>query len=394
MGKITFIKGEGGTGRPIDGKDHYAGFVFYSDTKPTGFAADDIKVVNSLADAETLGITSGHADNLVKVIHYHLKHFFAVYEVLGIAPQLWVGIFDVPVGAYDFAETETLQSFAEGGIRNIGVFVTEDITTTLITALQSKLTALENSYKPCSSIFAMDCTGVEDWANANDLRALTAPKVTVTIGEDGGNEGAAIISDNALAHSVTDLGSALGWASSKNVAWNLGWVEKFNVAFNNEFDIPALADGTLVKDAESKLASLETKGYMFLRKHIGNSGTYFNDAPTCIAITSDYAYLENNQVIDKAIRNIRANVLPALNSPIDVNASTGKIDITTASFLENLAKKPIKDMVNAMELNGGSAYVNPEQLVLQTSQIVFVVKLVPKGVGRELVFKIQFSLTE
>ncbi|GAG18593.1 unnamed protein product, partial [marine sediment metagenome] len=59
MAKIQFNVGEGGLGRPLNGKDYYSGFLFDSTDYPTGFSADEpIKLLTSLQEAESLGITN------------------------------------------------------------------------------------------------------------------------------------------------------------------------------------------------------------------------------------------------------------------------------------------------------------------------------------------------
>ena len=66
LNDIVFIKGEGGLGRPLPGKDYYSAFLFYTNTLPSGFTATDrIKEINSLAEAEALGIVDTHADETV-----------------------------------------------------------------------------------------------------------------------------------------------------------------------------------------------------------------------------------------------------------------------------------------------------------------------------------------
>ena len=63
MGSITFNRQSGGLGRPLNGKDYYSAQLFYSDTLPSGFAADDrIKQIFSLQDAENLGILNDFSD--------------------------------------------------------------------------------------------------------------------------------------------------------------------------------------------------------------------------------------------------------------------------------------------------------------------------------------------
>ena len=54
---------------------------------------------------------------------------------------------------------------------------------------------------------------------------------------------------------------------------------------------------------------------MFLPSKKGYEGTFWNDSYTCILQNSDYAYIENNRTIDKAVRNLYVTYLPDLNGP-------------------------------------------------------------------------------
>ena len=50
---IIFNRGQGGLGRPLNGEDHFSGFLFYSNTLPSGFSSNDrVKQVFSLEEAE------------------------------------------------------------------------------------------------------------------------------------------------------------------------------------------------------------------------------------------------------------------------------------------------------------------------------------------------------
>jgi hypothetical protein len=62
---ISFIR-TNGLGRKDPSQDHISGFIFYSDTLPSGFTlADNVKPIFSLQGAEDLGITDSHSDETV-----------------------------------------------------------------------------------------------------------------------------------------------------------------------------------------------------------------------------------------------------------------------------------------------------------------------------------------
>jgi hypothetical protein len=101
--------------------------------------------------------------------------------------------------------------------------------------------------------------------------------------------------------------------------------------------------------------------------------------------------MENNDVIDKAIRGIRTYVIPSVNRPLTLDADSGKLDETIVGFFENKAAQALDQMVRDGELSGYSVYVDPDQDVLSTSEIVIQVRLVINGVARTIKIPIGFT---
>ncbi len=63
LNDITFVRGQGGLGRPLTGEDHISSLLIYNDALPSGFSATDrIKAVYSLEQAEALGIVGDFSD--------------------------------------------------------------------------------------------------------------------------------------------------------------------------------------------------------------------------------------------------------------------------------------------------------------------------------------------
>lgn len=394
MNDIRIKKGEGGLGRSLPGHDHYCGILVYAGDLPNGFVADDIQKISTLKQAETLGITDDTTDPVIKVLHYHLSQFFEVYTLKGITPALWVCIAPEPetnTKMY-FDELQRMEEKSNGEIRRFGVFTRLEFVTEMCDRLQTVLRRLENAHYPASAILAANFstfTNINEWFDTQNLRDLQDSKVSVTIGQDGAGKGASLY--KSVKFSVTNLGSILAWSTVKAVHENIGWVEKFNVAFNGEYDVPVLANSDDLNEDVELADELHGKGYIFLRKHVGTSGTYFNDSHTCISEDSDYAYMENNDTIDKAIRGIRTALLPKLNSPLEIDPETGQLDVTTTSYLESLTAKPLDEMKAAGELSGASVTINPEQNVLASSVLDVDIKLVINGVARHINVNIGFT---
>jgi hypothetical protein len=386
LNDVTFIKGKGGLGRPLAGEDHISGLVFYlaDGNLPTGFSVSDrIKQVFSIADAETLGITKGSATN--GVLWYHINEYFRIQP----QGQLYIGIFDN--AAIDYSVIEEVQNFADGKIRQIGVFDRTAFTTGTIGTLQTSCDTLEADHKPLSVIYGSDISGTADLSTLPDLTTLNAKNVSVTIGQDGANEGAALAVTEAV--SITDLGAVLGAVSLSKVNESIEWIEKFNLTDGNEFNVPAFGNGDLVKSkASSFLVALKNKGYMFLKKHVGLAGSYEENGATSIAVTSDYAKIENNRTIDKATRSVRTFMLPNVASPVLVTAEGTLTESTVAKF-KNDAARGLEQMERDEEISAFNVIIDPTQDILATSKLIITIQIVPVGVARQIEINIGFTVS-
>jgi hypothetical protein len=161
-----------------------------------------------------------------------------------------------------------------------------------------------------------------------------------------------------------------------------------------ELDVPALCAGALASGvAASLVESLNGKGYIMLRKYVGATGSYWNDAFTAAPLTSDYAYLENTEVMDKACRGVYGALLPQVSGPAYVDPDTGKLATSTCKSLEALAEEPLAQMARDGELSGYAVGIDPAQNVLSESKLQVVIRLVPVGVLRELEVNIGFALS-
>lgn len=385
LNKLTFNVNTAGLGTPLASEDHKSGLVYYNNTLPSGFSTGDrIKTVFSLEEAEALGIVEGDADHGVE--WYHIREFFQKQP----AGELWIGYFAVPVGSPDFAEVKTLQDTALGALRQVGVyFISAAFSTAEVTALQAVVNTLQTEYKYLNVLYGGDISAVADLSTLADLRALTAPNVSVCIGQDGGAKGAALYASKS--YSITDLGAKLGAVAAANVNESISWIENFPMVTDGaEFDTVAFANGdAFVTTSTGLREALDDKGYLFLVKEIGLTGTYNNDSYTSVAVTSDLATIENNRTIDKAKRALRTFILPKLGSPLRVNED-GTLRTDTIATFKALAEKGLGQMESEGELSAYEVIINAAQNVVSTSKLELTVKIVPVGVAREIVINIGF----
>ena len=375
-------------GRPLPGEDHISGLVFYNDNYPSGFDVNnEIKVVYSLEEAEALGITEGSANHALE--WYQIREFFRV-QPKGV---LYVGIFPVPAGAYDFAEVAEMQSFAEGKIRQVGVECNEaGVAGATVTTLNGVLKAQADVYRPLSGLISFDISGTADLSALADLRAQTDSLTSVVIGADQGAKGKALATSEARA--VNALGACLGAFAFAKVNESIAWPSKFQMSTESELDVVGFGNGDLWKDKTvAELDAIHDKGYIFLKKHEGITGSYFNDSSTCVVATNDFAYQEANRTIDKASRLVYGSLIQDLNGPITVDADSGQLSEDYLSYLKGQGDAALGQMAQNEEVSGYQTLIDPSQNVLSSGEVIVSIEVVPIGVGREITVKIGLKVS-
>lgn len=502
LNNINFVKGKGGLGRPLAGKDYISSLLFYTGTLPSGFSSTArIKEIFSVEDAEALGILSTYADetkatgvytisatgatgdkvvlnflepdgtnvelgsfvktasettvtllavqlvaainaktylhgytatntagaitvvvraglgvypnsgtpltatitgttagsvttaftggvaSLQVVWHYHISEFFRV-QPKGF---LWLGFFAVP-GTYTFSEITTLQTAAAGDIRQMGIYVDSmAYTTAHLASVQTICTALDGLKMPLSVLFAPNIAATTDISTIADLAVFDYPKVSVVIGQDAENLGFKLW--KATGKSVSSLGAELGAVALANVQEDIAWVGKFNMSDGAELESPAFSNGVSFKDTSitsTLLDAIDLKRYTFLRKFPNKTGTFFNDDHTATSPTSDYAFINANRVIDKAIRGVYASLIDSLNAPLLLQAD-GKLANSTVLYLEGQSTVNTDKMIRDGEASAIWCTINPTQNVASTSTILVAIDIVPIGTARHIIVNIGFK---
>ena len=337
--------------------------------------------------AGTLTDFSGGTYSKLAVWHYHIAEYFRIQP----KGNLYVGFFVVP-GIYTFTEITTMQNYANGKIRQVGVL--KDFSSTFasgnLTTINAEVVAnCDANHKPLSVLYAADLSGTADLTTLTNLNTLSANKVSAVISQDGAGLGWYLW--KGTGKSITTLGACLGAVSLASVSDDIAWIGKFNISNGSECDTLAFANGTAVSSlSQGTLDLLDNYRYIFLVKYTGIAGSYFNDSHCAVIETSDYAYIENNRTIDKAIRGIYSSVLPALNSPLVLNAD-GTLSDETIAYFTSLAELNLTQMIRDKELSGEKVSIDATQNVLSTNKLVISVQLVPIGVARNIEVNIAFT---
>lgn len=383
MNGITFNIASAGLGRPLPGQDYVSGMVLYTaaGATPSGFTVSNIQEVFQISDLETLGVTASNND--YGVLHYNTSEFFRMQP----GGTLYIGIYGTAgVGTYN--ELTSVQSFAGGSIRQMGVI---DSVTTFntgnVTALQTVATTNFTNKKPFQIAYQPNFYGLTLSA-LTDLHTLSAKNVMVCLGQDGAGVGAALYT--ATNKTVGCLGTTLGALALANVNESIAWVGKFNADNGTEFDTLAFANGQAYNlQSDGLLAQLDARGYVFLKKQIGIVGSYWNNPYTATVATSDFAFMFAGRTMDKATRAIYINMIPALASPIQMNAD-GTLNQDAISYFESLCSSALDVMVRNFEISAYKLTMNPAQNVLSTSKLVIGVSIVPYGTANNIEIDLGF----
>jgi hypothetical protein len=365
---ITTKAGEGvfpnsGTPYAYTATGTFAGTV----TQPTG------------SGSTVLGIAS-----FINTLYYHISEYFRIQP----QGELYVGLYVEESSTYVFSDMTTMVNHSSGAIKPFGVYQNNVAWSTVQpTALQAIATANTAVYKPIQIIYSAEISATGNVSSLTDISTLSAPNVSVSIAQDGYATGYHLF--KAVGKSIGCVGALLGAVSLAAVSESIAWVQKFQMAVT-ELDTVAFANGQLYSAlADSLFQSLNNYGYIFLKKHIGIDGTYWSDSKTVVTPTSDYSTIENNRVYQKITRNVRSAMLPALSSPLKVNAD-GTLSAATIAYFETLANAPLEAMEAANELSAHKIIINPAQDVLSTSTIELTLQNVPLGVARIIKVNVGF----
>lgn len=385
---LKILRENGNVPKSLPGEDHITGLVSYMAATdiPDTFKTGRVQALSTIDAAESAGITADAESWAVRVLHYHLSEIYR----LNPAVSLYVAIFEKPQGeSQTFAELKTVQNFAAGRIRQIGVWCGDRaLSGDDLTALQGVADALAGEEAELSVVYAPK-VGTLNTMPVN-LAGENKSRVSVVIGQAGSGKGAELYNDktNTGKASVSGLGVVMGLLSSAKVHQSIAWIKEFPTGVS----LPAFGDGTLLRDVDKALLeTLDTARYLFFVTHTGQAGSYMNDSHTMDSAISDYAAIESVRTMDKAVRGIRTYVKPELGGNVYVDASTGQLASYTVAHLETVANQALEAMERAGELSGYKVEIDPAQDVAGSGTVEIVIKNVAVPVMRHVRIKIGFA---
>lgn len=232
-----------------------------------------------------------------------------------------------------------------------------------------------------------------------DFRAKNAPNVSVSIAQDP-----SVASMDVAYSKYADVGAVLGMIAVRKVNENIGSVDIINkprgrkgvsnytLTGIREWQGANLSDGKefeSLSGVDQKL--ITSKGYIYAGSFEGYDGVYLNGSPTAIEVSSDYAYIENNRVWNKAARAIRLALLPHVRGIVKKDATTGYILNTTISAWESRVNKALEGMLVNDEISGYDSFIDPKQVPSESVPLQVRAMVVKDGIVHE--FDVDLGLT-
>lgn len=401
---VTVIKRNGALGRRSANTDGVCALV------TTGVAVTDKLVLGtvyplkSTRDALALGLDDAYDTANSVLVYHHIDRFFkrspngTLYIQVNAQTNSLEDLCDI---TKNFAKKVLREQ--KGLIKFIGITrnPASGYTPTLETGLDGDvLAAIPNAqaiYADEFSKFRYASFLIEGRqfngtaAAALDLRTLNSPNVSVTIAQDP-----AVASQNVAFAKYAAVGDVLGLISFAAVSQDIGeFTPDFNLndAGRNLFETAGLSSGLDVNSyADEDLDALHDKAYIFPTAVAGLDGFYLNDSHTCSPLANnDYAYIENNRTIEKAIFLARQALLPRVKSRVKVDPDSGQLAPEDVKTLETIGKGSLAGMEKDQDISGGiDCFVDPEQDVLSTSVINVEVSFTPVSIARQITLSIGF----
>ena len=411
---VTIIQGNGRLGRQAASQDGVAVLVV---GLPAAYLAllSASRLFYSRRDAETAGLTEAHDAAQNALVWEHIKDFYTeapdgspLHLVPVPAATSLTALFTAGSAA-NTALANYLQ--AQGGsIRLLAAALNPaaaEVAASGPTAdalaaipLAQAFTQAEFArFRPLSIVLEGRLFGGSA-ASATDLRTLGSNRVSLAVGRDSVRAAALVagrvdasgqaLAGISLASKYAQVGQALGRLAAIPVQRSIGRVKDGPLVGTLAAE---LSGGQPVSAlAGTDLDVLDAKGYLFPLIHPGKDGFYFNEDPTCAALTDDYAYIKDGRVADKTSRVARTVYLDELLDDVRVDPSTGRLAIIEVARFQNVLENAVNTQLTAQgEISGCTVFVDPAQDVLATSQIQATVAIVPVATGRQLTVTVQFS---
>ncbi len=403
--KLNVSLASGGLGRTVPSTDGVMACVMNAIAVTGGLQLNTAYEFKSETELEALLVDAAYDTSNNVLVHHRIKRFFrknqgATLHVMFVAQS--VTMTDMLDISNDYAKKLSVDQ--AGAIKMIWVarnpptgytpVVDDGIDADVLTAIpkgQELVTDEFSRFRYDAVVLIEGRSMSSTHGDLPDLHDLAAkyPNVSVV-----GLADPAISAKHALFNgyaAVEDVARLLSFAPvSRNIGENAD-VFNLNDAAQGVFDTVGFSCNSTLN--ETSIDAVHAKGFIIGEAVPGLQGFYLNDTFTCTDLASDYAYIENNRTIFKALNLARLALLPKVNSRLYVDSVTGKLGDTDRSGLEDTAVDAInRVMLRDRDISGGTeAFIDPNTNVLADENIEVQVSFIPVAIGRRISLKIGFK---
>jgi len=393
MNDVIINKLGGGLGRRLPNQDMYSGLLANGVAVSAGAQLGTIYRLKGVSDAVAIGIDADYDTTNTVLVYEHISEFFRVNPngdlfLMLVAQSV---SFEDMLDKAEAGNAKKLLLDSEGAIRQLAVAYNPstpvaDFTATTAAIVKAQELAEDEYVKHRPVFIILEGKGFDpDAATLFDFRAQNSEDVAVMCGQS--LSVSKLDTDFALYAAV---GTMLGAVSLAKVNEKISWVEKFNM-YGGSLSASGLGGLALTSFTEGQVESLEAKGTIFFRTHIGKAGLYFNNSHACTELISDYAFLENSRTIGKAVRLIREVMLPRLDSPVLIDEASGKLSPAVVKSWESDGRRALEEMLRGEEISSLDVYIDPDQNILATNELNISFWIVPTGSASKIIVSIGFT---
>lgn len=377
----------GGIGRRTPTNDGICGLIASGAAVVGGVQLNEVYKLESLDDAVALGIDSDYDTGEI-LVYEHVKEFFRIYPsgVLYILVVAQTETFANMVDSTIATNALKLMTESKGDIRQLGVVYNPAVAVADQTALlaavakaQEFATAQAAAFRPI--IVVLEGKGYDPDAGISG-RTLNAKNVSVVVGQS-----MSIAADHPTYAAV---GTILGAIARSRVNASIAWVQNNNL-LGGTLQEAAVAGANISTYLDGDISDMDADGVIMFVSHVGFSGLYPNDSHACVELTSDFAYIEDNRVINKASRLVRAALLPRVASPQLIDSETGQLELQVVKDFESVGTRALEELLKNEECSSIDVYVDPAQNILTTSELKVEFDIVPTGTARKIKGSIGFT---
>jgi len=394
MNDVIIVKGSGGLGRRTESQDGISGLLCNGLPIEGGVQLNTLYLLSSVDDALSLQITPNYDLNNGILVYEHISEFFRMNP----NGTLYLMITDID-SSYRALIEESCKKFlrrAQGKIKRVGVVWNPRTPESVmpfeaagsdqiqaIMAAQTLYLLEFAAHRPV--FFILEGKNYSPTSTPYNIRGLNAEGVMVMVGQS-------IVTANKHQQyaSYAAVGTALGARSAAAVNVKHSWVDKFN-CYGGSLTVAGINGQKIEEISDAVQDAIDEAGAQFFRTHTGISGYYFNSTATATSATSDYAYAENVETMNKAARLVRASLLPYLESPQKIDPKTGKLSTEVVKQFETIGKRGLEEMLRNDEVSGINVYVDPDQNLLATSQLEVQIEIIPTGSASKIIAKLGFK---